>query len=98
MEKTKVICTVCKAEFNYHRSNSSLTYHLKAKHPTETISMGLRQSIVQDCGIHGRIMKPLSERVTNALGNWIATNGHPINIVEDDVLREIIQIASGDTS
>lgn len=24
LEKTKVICTVCKVEFNYHRSNSSL--------------------------------------------------------------------------
>lgn len=37
LEKTKVICTVCKAEFSYHRSNSFLTDHLKAK-------------LLQECG------------------------------------------------
>ena len=98
LEKTKVICTVCKAEFNYHRSNSSLTYHLKAKHPTETTSSGPRQLTLQECGPRGRITKPVSEKVTTALVNWIAKNCRPINIVEDDGLREIIRIASGDTS
>lgn len=32
-DKTKVICCLCKSEFNYHRSNSSLNNHLKSKHP-----------------------------------------------------------------
>lgn len=71
LKKTKVICTVCKAECNYHRRNSSLTNHLKAKHPTETISTGPRQSILQECGAHGWITKLVSKKVTNDLFNWI---------------------------
>ncbi|KAL7835645.1 hypothetical protein SRHO_G00279920 [Serrasalmus rhombeus] len=31
-EKTTVVCKLCKKEFAYHRSYSSLKYHLKAKH------------------------------------------------------------------
>lgn len=96
-ERTKVICTFCKAEFNYHRSNSSLVYHLKAKHPAETT--GLNQATLQECGTRrGRITKPVSEKLTNALANWIAKNCRPVSIVEDDGLREIIRIATGDTS
>src|SRR4029434_2169768 len=35
IDKTKVVCSFCQAEFSYHRSSSSLSYHLNAKHPTE---------------------------------------------------------------
>ena len=33
LDKTKVICTMCKGEFAYCRSTTSLKYHLNAKHP-----------------------------------------------------------------
>src|SRR4029434_8763551 len=36
IDKTKVECSICQAEFSYHRSSSSLSYHLNAKHPTES--------------------------------------------------------------
>ncbi|KAI4810578.1 hypothetical protein KUCAC02_013517 [Chaenocephalus aceratus] len=58
LDKTKAICTVCKAVFNYHRSSTSLAYHLKAKHPAEITSTGPRQSTLQECGTRGRITKP----------------------------------------
>lgn len=34
-------------------------------------------------------MKCVNEKVTNALVNWISKHCCPINIVEDDGLREI---------
>src|SRR4029434_4716461 len=36
IDKTKVVCNICQAEFSYHRSSSYLSYHLNAKHPTES--------------------------------------------------------------
>ena len=30
--ETTVVCKYCKAEFKYHRSTSSLMYHLRSKH------------------------------------------------------------------
>lgn len=32
IDKTKVICVLCRCELSYHRSTSSLKYHLMAKH------------------------------------------------------------------
>jgi len=61
-------------------------------------SMGPRQSTLQECGTHGRITKPISEKLTNSLVNWIVKNCRPVSTVEDDGLREVICLASGDTS
>src|SRR4029434_2609351 len=36
IDKTKVVCSICQDEFSHHRSSSSLSYHLNAKHPTES--------------------------------------------------------------
>ena len=36
IDKTKVVCSICQIEFSYHRSSSSLSYHLNAKHPIES--------------------------------------------------------------
>ena len=38
IDRTKVICVYCKAEFAYYRSTSSLKYHLSAKHAADTES------------------------------------------------------------
>ena len=32
VDKSMVVCKLCKKEFAYHRSTSSLKYHLNAKH------------------------------------------------------------------
>lgn len=71
VDKSKVICTLCKAQFNYHRSNSSLSYHLRAKHPTETTSTWPRQATLQECATRGRISKPVNDKLTNSLVTWI---------------------------
>ena len=38
LDKTKTICTLCKAELAYCRSSSSMKYHVKAKHPLAVVS------------------------------------------------------------
>lgn len=35
IDKTKVICVFCGCELSYHRSTSSLKYHLMAKHTAD---------------------------------------------------------------
>ncbi|XP_063324964.1 E3 SUMO-protein ligase ZBED1-like [Pelmatolapia mariae] len=96
LDKTRVGCTICKAEFKYHRSSSSLAYHLRAKHPTESTSTRPRQSTLQEYGARARITKNVREKLTNSLVVWIAKNCRPVSIVEDDGLREVIRAASGD--
>src|SRR4029434_11291834 len=44
------------------------------------------------------IIRPVREKVTNALAVWVAGDCRPINIVEDGVLTEVMRIASGDYS
>ena len=54
LDKNRVICTYCRSEFSYHRSTSSLKYHLLAKHtavaahsnssPTHQTSKGGRRA------------------------------------------------------
>lgn len=34
-DKSKVICNHCQVELSYHRSTSSLTYHINAKHTVD---------------------------------------------------------------
>ena len=46
LNREKVICTLCNCELSYHRSTTSLTYHLKAKHPSETAAGPNQASIL----------------------------------------------------
>src|SRR4029434_7244060 len=90
-DKTKVVCSICQAEFSYHRSSSSLSYHLNAKHPKESSPR------LDDCQptLHDfsrKITRPVREKVTI----WFAGDCRPINIVEDSGLIEVIRIASGE--
>ncbi|XP_039899173.1 E3 SUMO-protein ligase ZBED1-like [Simochromis diagramma] len=84
LDKTRVTCTICEAEFRYHRSNSSLGYHLRAKHPAES----------QDH--RGLKTEEVSEKLTSALVVWIAKSCRPASMVEDDGLKEVLRAASGD--
>src|SRR4029434_1612832 len=81
IDKTKVVCSVCQAEFRHH---------LNAKHPTESSPrLDDRQPTLDD--FSRKITRPVREKVTI----WVAGDCRPINIVEDSGLIEVIQIASG---
>ena len=95
IDKTKVVCSIWQIEFSYHRSSSSLSYHLNAKHPTESSPrLDGRQPTLHD--FSRKITRPVHEKVTNALAVWVAGDCRTINIVKDIGLTEVIRIASGD--
>src|SRR4029434_10867845 len=49
IDKNKVVCSICQEECSYHRSSSSLSYHLNAKHPTESsLRLDGRQPTLHD--------------------------------------------------
>src|SRR4029434_11038711 len=82
---------------SYHRSSSSLSYHLNAKHPTESSPrLDGHQPTLHD--FSRKITSPVREKVTNDVAVWVAGDCRPINIVEDGGLTEVIRIASGDNS
>src|SRR4029434_5661981 len=82
IDKTKVVCSICQAEFSYH---------LNAKHPTESSPrLNDRQPTLYD--FSRKITRPVREKVTI----WVAGDCRPINIVEDSGLIEVIRIASGE--
>ena len=82
IDKTKVVCSICQAEFSYH---------LNAKHPTESSPrLDDRQPTLHD--FSRKITRPVREKVAI----WVAGDCRPINIVEDSGLIEVIRIASGE--
>src|SRR4029434_4187756 len=82
IDKNKVVCSICQAEFSYH---------LNAKHPTESSRrLDDRQPILHN--FSRKITRPVREKVTI----WDASDCRPINIVEDSGLIEVIRIASGE--
>src|SRR4029434_10276158 len=81
-DKTKVVCSICQAEFSYH---------LNAKHPTESSPrLDGRQPSLHD--FSRKITRPVRDKVSI----WVAGDCRPINIVEDSGLIEVIRIASGE--
>ena len=51
VDKTKAVCTDCQAEFSYHRSTSSLNYHMQAKHTANNSVSGSSSSSVRSGNI-----------------------------------------------
>ncbi|XP_039874752.1 E3 SUMO-protein ligase ZBED1-like [Simochromis diagramma] len=109
IDKGKVVCLECKKEFAYHRSSSSLAYHLNAKHPAASAATASSEDVSniasQSKAFHQtklentpRMSKSATDRLTNVIAKWIAMNCRPINIVEDEGLTEVLQIASNDPS
>src|SRR4029434_204200 len=91
IDKTQVVCSSCQAECRYHRSSSSRSYHLNAKHLTESSPrLDVRQPTLHD--FSRKITRPVREKVAI----WVAGDCWPINIVEDSGLIEVIRIASGE--
>ena len=96
LNKQAVICTLCKKEFSFHRSTSSLKYHINAKHAfVGSSSSGARPGgLVQTTLTEGRALsKSISENLTQKIAKWIAKDCQPINIVEDKGLAEVLQVA-----
>ncbi|XP_054592038.2 E3 SUMO-protein ligase ZBED1-like [Nothobranchius furzeri] len=107
LDKTKVVCTLCNAEFVYCRSSSSLKYHLNAKHPLANLEdagprvaqgKSFRQTTMFECNRGKPISAALSSKLTDLLAQWIATSCRPISVVEDDGLELVLQAATGDSS
>src|SRR4029434_1773187 len=97
INKTKVVCSICQAEFSHHRSSSCLSYHLNAKHPTESSPrLDGRQPTLHD--FSRKSTRPVREKVTNADAVEVAVDCRHINIVEDGGLTDVIRIALGDNS
>jgi len=102
--KTKIVCTYCGDELSFHRSTTSLKYHLRAKHvfananansststATQSGSSRVRQTTLAEC-IQGKSLnKATTAKLTNAIGKCIAMDCRPINIVEDQGLQGIVQ-------
>src|SRR4029434_1296446 len=88
-DKTKVVCSICQAEFSDHRRSSSRSYHLYAEPPTESSPrLDDRQTTLH--AFSRKITRPFRKKVTI----WVAGDCQPINIVEDSGLIEVIRIAS----
>src|SRR4029434_8511737 len=97
IDKTKVVCSICQAECSYYRRSSSLSYHLNAKHSTESSPrLDGRQPTLHD--FSRKLTRLVREKVTNAVAVYVAGDCRPLNIVEDGGLTEVIRIASGDNS
>ena len=89
IDKTKIVCSICQAEFSHNRNSSSLSYHLNAKHPTESSPrLDGRQPTLHD------FSRKITRRVREKVAIWVAGDCQPINIVEDSGLIEVIRIAS----
>uniref|UniRef100_A0A1A8BSK1 BED-type domain-containing protein n=1 Tax=Nothobranchius kadleci TaxID=1051664 RepID=A0A1A8BSK1_NOTKA len=107
LDKTKVVCTLCNAEFVYCRSSSGLKYHLNAKHPLANLEdagpcvaqgKSFCQTTMFECNRGKPISAALSSKLTNLLAQWIATSCRPISVVKDDGLELVLQAATGDSS
>ncbi|RXN07812.1 zinc finger BED domain-containing 1-like protein [Labeo rohita] len=104
VDKSMVVCKLCNKEFAYHRSTSSLKYHLNAKHiaasvdvsPTATTRTHTQPTLHQMTGLRTRITKSTSEKITNGLAHWIALDCRPLGVVKDKGLQNVLQIASSD--
>nr|XP_047142911.1 E3 SUMO-protein ligase ZBED1-like [Hydra vulgaris] len=103
VDRTKAICKHCKAEFSYHRSTSSLKYHLNAMHTvdankssTQTNSGGNLRQTTLDAARGRTTEKQKKDKITNAIAKWVATNCRPISIVEDVGLKNVIRISTND--
>src|SRR4029434_2821688 len=73
-DKTKVVCSICQAEFSYH---------LNAQHPTErSPRLDGRQPTIHD--FTRKITRPVREKVTNDVAVWDAGDCRPLHIHDAD--------------
>ncbi len=106
IDKTHAVCKHCRKEFKYHKSTTSLSYHMESKHafaskPTgrdlsaQNSGESLSQTTLsQYCDKAKPIDSAKSSAITKGIAKWIAQSGRPINLAEDEGLQEVIRIAS----
>ncbi|XP_077367138.1 E3 SUMO-protein ligase ZBED1-like [Festucalex cinctus] len=101
--KSVVFCLFCQKQFAYHRNNSTLRYHLNAKHPfvndaanTDDASRPATSRQHRKIGdvIGFRASESTTEKLTTAIVNWITLDCRPLSIVEDKGLENVLQIAT----
>ncbi|XP_077393632.1 uncharacterized protein phf11 isoform X1 [Festucalex cinctus] len=103
IDKRKAFCRHCNIGLSYHRSTSSLRYHLNALH-TVDVRNPYRETtgepnlwltpLDETCGITTE--KQRHEDLTNAIAKWLATDCRPISVVDDVGLRNVFRIATND--
>ncbi|XP_060758390.1 E3 SUMO-protein ligase ZBED1-like [Neoarius graeffei] len=98
VNKHIVVCSHCRKDFSFHRSTSSLKYHINAKHSfvgasTSGVLPGMRQTTLTE---HRALSKTTSDKLTDTIARWIAKDCRPINIVEDTGLAEVLKVATFD--
>lgn len=74
-------------------------YNLKAKHITDSTSKptsSVQQPTLDHCIRHAS--RQTSARVTTSIAKWIAKDCRSVSIVADQVLKEVIRIATSDPS
>ncbi|XP_051909222.1 E3 SUMO-protein ligase ZBED1-like [Hippocampus zosterae] len=105
VNKRVVMCIFCQKEFAYHRSSSTLRYHLNAKHlahskdaATAIGGAGRQQSkqLDNETGFRPRTSPSTSEKLANPLAMWIALDCRPLSVVEDKGLENALKIATCD--
>uniref|UniRef100_A0A8C4DLB3 Zinc finger BED domain-containing protein 1 n=1 Tax=Dicentrarchus labrax TaxID=13489 RepID=A0A8C4DLB3_DICLA len=98
VDKHVVFCSHCRNDISFHRSTSSLKYHLNTKHSfvgasTSGVMPGMRQTTLTE---RRALSKSTSEKLTDTIARWIAKDCRPINIVEDTGLAEVLKVATLD--
>ena len=104
----EVKCQYCNAVFKYHKSASSLNYHLRNKHPfsisakTSEPSFALKPKSQSHANRQPTLLETASNQkpmeqwridgLTNRIAKWIAGDSRPVNIVGDEGLQEIIRL------
>ncbi|XP_019713457.1 zinc finger BED domain-containing protein 1-like [Hippocampus comes] len=105
VNKRVVLCIFCQKEFAYHRSSSTLRYHLNAKHlapstdaATAVGGAGRRQikQLDNETGLGPRTSPSTSEKLANPIALWIALDCRPLSVVEDKGLENALKIATRD--
>lgn len=79
VDKSVVICRFCRKEFSYHRSSSSLKYHLNAKHFAES------QQLPAPAALHPSASSEpppaaLHQPPTPAMSESVTSNTRAINL------------------
>lgn len=96
----KAVCKLCDQGFKYHHCTSSLSYHLKAKHPftgaipNEKKQNESKQKTLSSLWSTQRLSPSHENYITNAIAKWIARDSRPYHVVEDKGLQYLLKTAT----
>lgn len=97
-------CIVCGTVLKYHHSTTTLKYHLAKKHPftaanKEKVELKQQQHSIlnfTNARVQSRVTDKHKDDIVKALCVWIGKDMRPVNVLEDDGLRDVIRIATKD--